>query len=113
VTLQEQIRRNRLRSTIVVFGFVLLLGVVAGLVGAALDLRLGIVALLGAALYAIFALISSRRMVASMTRAQQLGPDDLRPLRRLVENVSIAAGLTIPHPTPSPPGFAPTRATSG
>jgi len=95
VTLQEQIRRNRLRSTIVVFGFVLLLGVVAGLVGAALDLRLGIAALLGAALYAIFALISSRRMVASMTRAQQLGPDDLRPLRRLVENVSIAAGLAV------------------
>jgi heat shock protein HtpX len=95
VTLQEQIRRNRLRSTIVVFGFVLLLGVVAGLVGAALDLRLGIAALLGAALYAIFALISSRTMVASMTRAQQLGPDDLRPLRRLVENVSIAAGLAV------------------
>jgi len=93
VTLQEQIRRNRLRSTIVVFGFVLLLGVVAGLIGVALDLRLGIVALLGAALYAIFAMISSRRMVASMTRAQQLGPDELRPLRRLVENVSIAAGL--------------------
>jgi heat shock protein HtpX len=93
VTLQEQIRRNRLRSTIVVFGFAFLLGVVAGLIGAALDLRLGIVALLGAALYAIFAMISSRRMVASMTRAQQLGPDELRPLRRLVENVSIAAGL--------------------
>ena len=93
MTLQEQIRRNRLRSTIVVFGFVLLLGVVAGLIGVALDLRLGIVALLGAALYAIFAMISSRRMVASMTRAQQLGPDELRPLRRLVENVSIAAGL--------------------
>ena len=93
MTLQEQIRRNRLRSTIVVFGFVLLLGVVAGLIGVALDLRLGIVALLGAALYAIFAMISSRRMVASMTGAQQLGPDELRPLRRLVENVSIAAGL--------------------
>ena len=93
MTLQEQIRRNRLRSTIVVFGFVLLLGVVAGLIGVALDLRLGIVALLGAALYAIFAMISSRTMVASMTRARQLGPDELRPLRRLVENVSIAAGL--------------------
>jgi len=93
VTLQQQIRRNRLRSTIVVFGFALLLGVVAGLIGVALDLRLGLVALLGAGLYAIFAIISSRSMVARMTRAQQLGPDELRPLRRLVENVSIAAGL--------------------
>jgi len=95
VTLQEQIRSNRLRSAIVIFGFALLLGVVGGLIGAVLDLRLGIVALLGAAIYGIFALISSRRMIAGMTGAQEVGPDELRPLRRLVENVSIAAGLPV------------------
>ena len=95
MTLQEQIRSNRLRSAIVIFGFALLLGVVGGLIGAALDLRLGIVALLGAAIYGIFALISSRRMIARMTGAQEVGPDELRPLRRLVENVSIAAGLPV------------------
>jgi len=95
VTLQEQIRSNRLRSAIVIFGFALLLGVVGGLIGAALDLRLGIVALIGAAIYGIFALISSRRMIARMTGAQEVGPDELRPLRRLVENVSIAAGLPV------------------
>jgi heat shock protein HtpX len=111
VTLQQQIRRNRLRSSIVIVGFVVLLGVVAGLIGAALDLRLGIVALLGAGLYAIFAMISSRRMVASMTHAVELDPDQLRPLRRLVENVSIAAGLpTTPEvrivDDPSPNAFA-------
>ncbi len=43
VTLQQQIRRNRLKSGIVVVGFVVLLGVVAGLIGAVLDLRLGVV----------------------------------------------------------------------
>ena len=95
MTLQEQIRSNRLRSAIVIFGFALLLGVVGGLIGAALDLRLGVVALLGAAIYAIFALISSRRMIAGMTGAQEVGPDELAPLRRLVENVSIAAGLPV------------------
>jgi heat shock protein HtpX len=95
VTLQEQIRRNRLKSGIVVFGFVVLLGVVAGLIGAALDLRLGVVALIGAGLYAIFAMIRSRSMVARMTGAQELGEDQLRALRRLVENVSIAAGLPV------------------
>jgi len=95
VTLQQQIRRNRLRSGIVVFGFVVLLGVVAGLIGAVLDLRLGVVALIGASLYAIFAIISSRRIVARMTGAQELSPEQLRPLRRLVENVSIAAGLPV------------------
>jgi heat shock protein HtpX len=95
VTLQQQIRANRLKSVIVVFGFVLLLGIVAGLIGAVLDLRLGVVALLGAGLYAIFAIISSRRIVARMTGAQELAPDQLRPLRRIVENVSIAAGLPV------------------
>jgi len=95
VTLQQQIRRNRLRSSIVVVGFVVLLGVVAGLIGAVLDLRLGVVALIGAGLYAIYAIISSRRIVARMTGAQELAPEQLRPLRRLVENVSIAAGLPV------------------
>ena len=95
MTLQQQIRRNRLRSGIVVVGFVLLLGIVAGLIGAVFDLSLGVVALLGAGLYAIFSIISSRRIVARMTGAQELEPDQLRPLRRLVENVSIAAGLPV------------------
>jgi heat shock protein HtpX len=95
VTLQQQIRRNRVRSSIVVVGFVVLLGVVAGLIGAVLDLRLGVVALIGAGLYAIYAIISSRRIVARMTGAQELAPEQLRPLRRLVENVSIAAGLPV------------------
>jgi len=95
VTLQQQIRRNRLRSSIVVVGFVLLLGVVAGLIGAVLDLRLGVVALIGSGLYAIYAIISSRRIVARMTGAQEIGTEQLRPLRRLVENVSIAAGLPV------------------
>ncbi len=95
MTLQQQIRANRLRSSIVVFGFALLLGIVAGLIGVIFDLRLIPVALIGAGLYALFALISARSMVASMTRAQEVGPDDLKPLRRLVENVSIAAGLPV------------------
>ena len=95
MTLQQQIRRNRLKSGIVIFGFVLLLGVVAGLIGAVLDLRLGVVALIGSGLYALFAIISSRRMVARMTGAHEIEPDQLRPLRRLVENVSIAAGLPV------------------
>jgi heat shock protein HtpX len=95
MTLQEQIRSNRLRSGIVISGFVLLLLVLAGIVGAVFDLSLGIVALAGAAIYGIFALIQSRSMVGAMTGAQKISPDDLRPLRRLVENVSIAAGLPV------------------
>jgi heat shock protein HtpX len=95
VTLQEQIRSNRLRSSIVVLGFALLLLLLAGLVGLALDLSLGIAALVFAVLYAAFALARSRSMVAGMTHAQEPATAELRPLRRALENVSIAAGLPV------------------
>lgn len=95
MTLQEQIRANRLRSAVVLLGFLFLLLAVAGLLGAALDLSLGIVALAGAGIYVLFALLRSRSMVARLTGAREVGPDELKPLRRLLENVSIAAGLPV------------------
>jgi heat shock protein HtpX len=95
VTLQEQIRANRFRSAVVVLGFALLLVLVAGLIGLALDLSLGAVALAAAGLYGVFALLRSRSMIAGFTRAHELPPGELAPLRRLVENVSIAAGLPV------------------
>ena len=95
MTLQEQIRSNRLRSLIVIFGFAVLLGVLGGLIGLLFDLSLGVVALVGAALYGVFALIRSRSMVARMTHAEQVPDESLRPLRQLLENVSIGAGLAV------------------
>jgi heat shock protein HtpX len=93
VTLQEQIRWNRLKSFIVLFGFALLLLILAAIVGVAFDLSLGVVALIGAAIYGLFAIIRHRSIVSSLTHAHEADPDAIRPLRRLVENVSIAAGL--------------------
>ena len=96
MTLQQQIRRNRLRSSIVVLGFFLLLVVPAGLVGLALDVSLGVFALVVAALYALFGILRSRSMIAGITHAQPAADSEqLRPLRRLVENVSIGAGLPV------------------
>jgi heat shock protein HtpX len=95
VTLQQQIRQNRLRSSIVVLGFVFLLVLLAGLVGLALDVSLGAVALVVALVYAIVAIVRSRSLIAGITHAQQVEASELRPLRRLVENVSIGAGLPV------------------
>jgi heat shock protein HtpX len=95
VTLQQQIRANRVRSGIVVLGFFVLLAVVAGLVGLAFDVSLGLLALAFAVVYGLFALARSRSMIASMTGADEVGAEDLKPLRRLVENVSIGAGLPV------------------
>ena len=95
MTLQEQIRANRLRSVITVAGFFLLIAVVAAAIGLALDITFGGFALAGALVYAAFALANSRRMVASITGAYEVPPDALRGLRRLLENVSIGAGLPV------------------
>ena len=95
MTLQQQIRSNRFRSGIVVLGFALLLVVIAGLIGLVLDLSLGVVALAIALVYGVFALVRSRSMIAGMTHAQPLGEKELEPLRRLVENASIGAGLPV------------------
>jgi heat shock protein HtpX len=95
VTLQQQIRANRLRSAIAIFGFVLLLLVLAGLVGLVLDVSIGVIALVIALVYGVFALVRSRSLVSRLTHAQEISPEAARPLRRLVENVSIAAGLPV------------------
>jgi heat shock protein HtpX len=95
MTLQEQIRSNRFRSVIVVFGFVLLLALIAGLIGLVLDISIGIFALVFAAAYGLFALFRSRSLVARLTHAQEVSESELRPLRRLLENVSIGAGLSV------------------
>jgi heat shock protein HtpX len=95
VTLQQQIRSNRFRSLIAIAGFVLLLAIIAGLIGLVFDISFGIFALVFALVYGIFAIVRSRSIVARLTHAQELSPEELRPLRRLLENVSIGAGLPV------------------
>jgi heat shock protein HtpX len=95
VTLQQQIRANRFRSLVVAAGFALLLVLVAALVGLAFDVSLGVFALAAAGIYGLVAVVRSRSMVARMTGAQEVAPRELVPLRRLLENVSIAAGLPV------------------
>ena len=70
MTLQQQIRANRFRSTIVVLGFVLLLLVFAGLIGLALDLSLGVVALGRRRVYGVFGIVRSRSLISGITQAQ-------------------------------------------
>ncbi len=95
MTLQQQIRSNRFRSLIAIAGFVLLLAIIAGLIGLVFDISFGIFALVFALVYGIFAIVRSRTIVARLTHAQELSPDELRPLRRLLENASIGAGLPV------------------
>jgi heat shock protein HtpX len=95
VTLQEQIRSNRWHSVLLIGGFIVVILILAGLLAAALDVWLGTFVLAAALIYAVVAVVSSRNMVSSLTGAHDLPPDQMRPLQRLVENVSIAAGLPV------------------
>jgi len=95
VTLQEQIRSNRWHSVLLIGGFAVIILILAAALGAALNVWIGAFVLAGALVYAVFAILSSRNMVAAMTGAQELPPDQMRELQRLVENVAIAAGLAV------------------
>jgi heat shock protein HtpX len=111
VTLQEQIRANRWRTLLL---FVLFLGLFL-LVGLAVSVRFGldglVVAGVVAIVYGAVSYFASGSMVASMTGAHPVSKGEYPELVRIVENVSIAAGLTRTPPVyvvddPAPNAFA-------
>ena len=95
MTLQEQIRSNGFRSIVLIGGFTVIILILAALVGAVFNIWIGAFVLAGALVYAVFGIASSRNMVASMTGAQELPPEQLRPIQQLVDTVAIAAGLSV------------------
>ena len=122
VTLQQQIRSNRMRTALVVLAFAALIVVFAA-ASAVFVGRSGAIGLLAFGLaYGLFAWWNAGRMIGSLTHATPLQKSDDPELYRLIENVSIAAGLarhaarlprsTTPLRTPSRPARDPRRSTS-
>ena len=111
MTLQQQIRANRLRTTFVVLAFAALV-VVFALASAAFVGRSGAIGLLAFGLaYGLFAWWNAGRMIGGLTHAVPLQKADDAELYRLVENVAIAAGLPATPPVyliddPAPNAFA-------
>jgi heat shock protein HtpX len=111
VTLQQQIRANRWRTLLVVVAFVGLVVVVSAASYAFLG-QGGAVGLLAFGLaYGLFAWWNAGRMIGGLTHASPLEKRDDPELYRLVENVSIAAGLPATPPLylvddPAPNAFA-------
>jgi heat shock protein HtpX len=111
VTLQQQIRANRMRTALVVVAFAVLIAIFAAasvvFVG-----REGAIGMLAFGLaYGIFAWWNAGRMIGGLTHAVPLQKSDDPELYRLVENVSIAAGLPATPPVymvddPAPNAFA-------
>lgn len=93
MTLQEQINSNRIRTVIVVLGFV----VVIAALGLAADMlygigAMGIVGIIGI-VYGIVSYVSAGKMVARASGAHPVTRQEAPELYRSVENAAIGAGL--------------------
>ena len=94
MTLQEQIRSNRLRTGVVLLGFAFL--VAALVVGVAGLYDPGIAGVVGIAAiaYGIFSYFSSGKIIAAASGAHPVTKAEQPELYRAVENAAIGAGLT-------------------
>jgi len=97
MTLEEQIRSNRIRSAVLVLCF----GLVFVGIGSAVQALYGgasLIVIAGIAFaYAIFAWFANGKMIASWTGARPVTKEEYPELVRAVENAAIGAGLA---PTP-------------
>ncbi len=111
MTLQQQIRANRWRTLVVVVAFAALIVVVSAASYAFLG-QGGAVGLLAFGIaYGLFAWWNAGRMIGGLTHARPLEKREDPELYRLIENVSIAAGLPATPPLylvddPAPNAFA-------
>jgi heat shock protein HtpX len=93
MTLEEQVRSNRIRSAMLLLSF----GLVFVAIGAAVQALYGGVSLIVIAgiafAYAIFSWFANGRMIASWTGARLVTKEEYPELVRAVENAAIGAGL--------------------
>jgi heat shock protein HtpX len=93
VSLQEQIRANRIRTAVVLLEFVLLIAVFGAAVYFAFNPAIGIVIGVVGLVYGLFSYFGAGGLVASVAHARPVTKAEQPELVRAVENVSIAAGL--------------------
>jgi heat shock protein HtpX len=93
VSLQEQIRANRIRTAFVLLEFVLLIAVFGAAVYFAFNPAIGIVIGVVGLAYGLFSYFGAGGLVASVAHARPVTKAEQPALVRAVENVSIAAGL--------------------
>ena len=93
MSLQEQIRANRVRSALVIVEFGLLIGIFGTAVYFAFDPSIGILIGIVGLGYGLFSYFGAGRLVASVAHAHPVTKAEQPELVRAVENMAIAAGL--------------------
>ncbi len=93
MTLQEQIRANRLRTVLVLLGFGVLVALFVGVIS--LTFNLGVAGFVGvvAIVYGVVSWYAAGSIIAAAAGAKKVEKKDQPELYRLLENVAIAAGL--------------------
>jgi heat shock protein HtpX len=93
VTLQQQIRANRWRTILLLVLFALLVAGLGVLLATVFQPTILTVVAIGGLLYALVSWFASGSMIGAMTGARVVDKHDYPQVYRLLENVSIAAGL--------------------
>ena len=93
MTLQEQIRANRLRTGLVLLGFIVLTLAFGLIIAGAFDPGLAGVFGIIAIVYGVISYYASGRIIASAAGAHPVTKQEQPEAYRLLENVSIAAGM--------------------
>lgn len=93
MTLQEQIRSARLRTLVVIMGFIALMALIIAAIYVAFGEGYGVIMGLVAVGYGIFAYVAAGSIVASASGAHPISKEAAPELYRAVENAAIAAGL--------------------
>jgi heat shock protein HtpX len=93
VSLQEQIRANRIRTAFVLLEFVLLIAFFGAAVYYAFNPAIGIVIGVVGLAYGLFSYFGAGGLVASVAHARPVTKAEQPELVRAVENVAIAGGL--------------------
>ncbi len=94
VTLQQQIRANRLRTFLVLLGFGLLCGVFVAVIAVAY--QPGVAGLVGivAIVYGVVSWFAAGSIIAATSGAHKVSKEEQPEVYRILENVAIAAGMT-------------------
>ena len=93
----KQIAENKRRTVVIILGFVVMVGVIAGLFAWAYnDLWIAVWTIFIAIIYAVFQYFAAGSLAMVMTGAKEIEKKDNPRLYNIVENLSITTGLPMP-----------------
>src|SRR3989344_4211554 len=97
-TMFQQIRGNKIKSILILFLFIIIIGFLGGFIGFIYNnVYIGLIlAVFASILYSLIVYYSGKSMILTMTGARQVTKQEYPHLYHAVEGLSIAAGIPTP-----------------